>query len=141
MKTVTPLRGYKIMIKLTFAQIRDPEFNPILSRIMRASVPVKTAKRFLDIAKELQAEQAKTDELWKGITEKYMEPVPNSQFMRLKETLSEDEKKAAEAAIKEFHEATIEIQKPRLTEQELQAVNLSASDLIKLQGLIDGVEL
>lgn len=131
------------MIKLTFRQIRDPEFNPLLNRILRAQLPLRTAKRLLDLAKDIQAEQMKSDELWQNITDKFMEPANPDKpdgFLKLRSTLTEEEKTLAESQVKEFEAIPVEIQKQRITFDELADVRLSPAELMKLEGLIEGVE-
>jgi hypothetical protein len=127
------------MIKLTWAQIRDPEFNPVLNKILRAKMPYASAKRILDLMKEIRSEQVKSDEMWATLTEKYLEPIPETsgQMMRVKESLTEEEKTEADKTLKEFGETAVEIQKQRITPDELFHVELSPVELLKLDGLLE----
>lgn len=126
------------MIKLTWGQIRDPQFNPILQKLLKAKMPFASAKRLLEIIKQIQAEQKKSDEMWLTLKDRYLEVVPESEekMLRIKETLSEDEKNSALQEFEEFGNAKVEIMLEPLSADELALVELAPIDVARIEGMV-----
>lgn len=131
------LKG-KRMINLTYQQIREKSFNETLVRVMNAKMPIPVSRRLIAITDEVKKEQGQSDKLFEALTAQYLEPMPESrgQLLRTKETLSEDEKKEAEQKLKEFLETKVEIQKEPIKDLEIQFLNLSATELMAIEGII-----
>lgn len=126
------------MINLTYQQIREKSFNETLVRVMNAKMPIPVSRRLIAITDALKKEQGQSDKLFEALTAQYLEPMPESrgQLLRTKETLSEDEKKEAEQKLKEFLETKVEIQKEPIKDLEIQFLNLSATELMAIEGII-----
>lgn len=126
------------MIKMNWAQIRNPSFNPVLGKVMRAKMPYASAKRMLDILTRIREEQQKSDELWAHMVERYLEPIPeNEGMMQIRASFSDAERAQARRTIEEFMATPVEIQIARLVPQEIALVELSAVELLQLEGMIE----
>lgn len=127
------------MIQLTWNQIRDKEFNPIMQKVLRSKMPFHSAKKILEITKLIQAEQTKSDELWTTLAGKYLEPMPdtNEQYLRIKESLSDEEKAQALKEIEEFGQTIVELSKQKISHDELVHVEITPAELLKIEGLIE----
>lgn len=127
------------MIQLTWGQIRNPEFNPILDRLVRSKMKsFRTAKKLLDIARKIKSEQKKSEEMWAKVVDDYLEPVPDQpQFLRMKDSMSDQEMAEAGNVIEDFNKTEVKIQLPQLTMAEAEDFEVSASDLEILDGLFE----
>jgi Zn-dependent M32 family carboxypeptidase len=121
------------MIKITYRQLKDPEFRDLLERIYRSKMPFRSAKRMLEIVKEFEKELDAANLLSDKLKAEHMEPSKEKPGIWLPKEGAEHTK-----AVEDYLNSIVEIQKPRLTAQELFHFELSASDVELLQGIIDG---
>lgn len=122
------------MITLTYKQIRHPDFNQLLNKIARAKMSYQSAKRIVSIIKDIAKEQAESDEVFNTLKDKFFEVDPtNEKMLRYKE----DTKDEAIKQLEEFDNTKVEIQKARITPQELFHVELSPSEVMLLEGLLE----
>lgn len=127
------------MIKLNWAQIRDPEFNQALGRLIQMRMSFPVARLIQKITVAIQSEQAEADKLFGILQEKFLEPIPDRiGLFRISEELPDEEKQSAQQQLNEFHQTPVEISLPQIDENALPLAELSPAELIRLGPLFSG---
>jgi hypothetical protein len=135
MSNVLPLRG-KRMIKMTWGQIRDPQFNEIIAKVYATSMPLKAARRLVKITDAVKKEQEQSDQVFKLLADRLLEPLPNTNMSRIKAGFTPEETKAAQDELDEFMKTPVEIQQEPLNILEVPKLELTAWEYMKIDGIV-----
>lgn len=122
-------RGNKV-IKLTYEQIRNPDFLAIGERIHSAKMAFRSAKRIADIFSKIKLELEAQRKAFDALIEKHMDDVGGGAY-KIKEGVEHEQ------VLKEFLATPVEIHMPRITPQELFHVELTPHEVKLLDGLIE----
>lgn len=113
------------MINLTYAQIRDQGFNPLLTKLLQSKMPYGESKRLVDLLYVIRDHQAKSDELWGLLTDKYKDVHQSAET-----------KAQVESDVTEFMHTPVKIDQAPLPEKMFESLEMSGADILLLKGLI-----
>lgn len=117
------------MIEMTWNQLRSPDLNPVLQKIVRAPGSFKTSIKILAIIKAVEAEQKSAADAFNVLTEKYMKLSDDKTHWMAKEDVLEE----ANKALNDFASTEFKKDLPRITYSEMERVELSAHDIAILE--------
>lgn len=138
---VSPIK--KGQIKLTYKDLKDPQFIPTMQKIATAPLKSpKTAHRILTITKALDPEIKKSQEIFEKTVKTYAELDEKGNFVPLEGRpgtfkIKEGEEEKWKKALEEYEAIECEVDAPKINIEHLEGITLSAMDLRVLDPMIN----
>lgn len=125
-------------MKLTYAQIRHPGLNPLLMKMVRATLPFEFTDRILKVVGGIQDAQQKSEIPWKKIAEKHLESSNLSDAnapYTIKKTYTASEAHRATEDVAKFLKTSVELSVSPIDSKVFDIVGYTVEESVLLNGL------